>query len=282
MSVTDDQGVAPPDHPLITTLDRVAQASGGYLKARLGPGSGEGWFSAAELLNRPVLIEDFLERIARDLGTTDQRAPASFFFKTWCNLPLMLGLGCSLLEQPIPDLSVDNVLLRVSEIGYVEEVALVSGSFTTLLSNAASGHVDARVVPDRMALHEHLFHTVISEYFAPVIRSLQPMLPFGERFMWATVADTCAGLLTIIAKRLNEPELCRAEAERWVSRTPLKGKTGIVTVEWDGHSEIFLRRGCCCFAYKLEQFGHCKTCPLLSPDDRLQLLQAEIQRQIGQ
>lgn len=85
-----------------------------------------------------------------------------------------------------------------------------------------------------------------------------------------------------IANQPGQQALCSHEVEALVQvpGSPLKGKTGLMLVECNGRSEMFLQRGSCCQYYKVPpENSYCATCPLLSLEEREQRLRDSMSRE---
>jgi ferric iron reductase protein FhuF len=165
---------------------------------------------------------------------------------------------------------------RVGEDGRVAEIAFRENRVATLEDDPDAGADGARPVSTSDDLRFELRDSLAWNHAAPLIETLRPFVPVGSRFMWSTTADTCVGFILLIGNRLKLTSDFQAEADKLAALEPLKGKTGSITVEHNGRSIPVLERGCCCFAYHLEQYDYCKTCPHLPREMRIANTRAEM------
>jgi len=73
----------------------------------------------------------------------------------------------------------------------------------------------------------------------------------------------------LFAKQLDDPQSALDEIPALLERPGLQGASGALCVEHDGRVEHVLQRAVCCFAYRLDQYPNCPTCPLLSRDEQM-------------
>jgi ferric iron reductase protein FhuF len=181
-----------------------------------------------------------------------------------------VSTGSYLLECRVPDVRLDNLAFRFAADGRVEMISFLDDRITVREDDSTAGRPGVRSLATNEALRTELRDCLAWGHVAPLIQVLRPHVPVGDRFMWATTADTVVGFILLLGQRLNLPAGYRMEADALASMEPLKGKTGSTEVSINGHGVPVLVRGCCCFAYHLEQYEHCKTCPLLPPETRLE------------
>lgn len=237
--------------PLARTLERVGEMSN-YLNVRPGTPSGVGWFPASEFANEDSPhLEDFMQRVGSALGTGDRSVMAD---------------------------SASNLALHVNEGGRVDGLAVLEEKFAALPGDPAAGRPGVTVVEDREALRRYFLDRFVGEHLPPVVESMRSRTPLGRRALWAAVADRCASTVIWVAGQLQKEALCQSEVEALVGEPPLVGGTGVVYVEHAGREKMFLKRGSCCFNYKLTG-KNCATCPLLRPEERERRLEEHLARQ---
>ena len=249
------------EHPLMETIARLTRVNGNRLAILSRPGADTTWVTAADVIAQGAqALPALLDRVARHLDTDDRRVSASFFLKAWCTFPVFLGVVAFSTEQRVPDITADNVVLRFGTSGLVDNAALASRGFSLLPTDPAAHHPDARVVADRAELFADLVDSLFTRHLALLVDALRPLVPLSTRYLWATIADTCAGYLAAISRHVGQLEPYYSDAAMLVGRMPLRPRTALVVSE-DADPALVLRRGCCCFAYHLEQYGYCHTCP---------------------
>lgn len=263
---------------LAETLERVGEMSD-YLNVRLGAPSGEGWFPASEFADEDSPhLDDFIKRVGGELGTGDRSVMTSFFFGYYTWQIAAPAIICYLAEDRVPDISAPNVALRVNEGGRVDDLAILEEKFAALAGDPAAGRPGVTVVEDGDALRRYLLDRFVGEHLPPVVESMRRRTPLGRRALWAAVADRCASTVIWVTGQLQKEHLCRSEVEALVGEPPLEGGTGILYVEHAGREEMFLKRGSCCFNYKLTG-ASCATCPLLRPEERKRRLEEHLAMQ---
>lgn len=264
--------------PLAQTLERVGELNE-YLNVRLGAPSGEGWVPASELAyeDSPHL-DPFLERVGAEHETEDRSVMASFFFGYYNWQVAAPAIISYLTESRVPDVSATNLALHVNEAGRVDDLAVLEEKFAALPDDPASKRPGATVVDDGDALRRYFLDRLIEGHLAPLVELLRTRTPLGRRALWAAVADRCASTVIWLTRQLGKEDLCPGEVEALVGEPPLEGKTGVMYVEHAGRTEMFLRRGSCCFYYKLAR-EHCATCPLLPLEERERRLREHLARQ---
>jgi ferric iron reductase protein FhuF len=265
---------------LETSLNHLREATHGHLRARLGVPVELDWIPARTVLSEADhYLPELLGNLATSLGGDSPKVVASFFLKAWLRQIVLASAGCYLLDCVVPDVSIDNLSLRFAPDGRVDEIAFHTGRAVVLDKDDATTDILIERVATRNHLRARLRDILAYEHVAPVIKALRPHVPVGERFMWATTADTCIGMMLLAGKRMGNANHFRDEAEQFGLLEPLKGASGVIDVEYAGQVEPVLKRGCCCFAYHLDQYEHCKTCPLIPLDQRIANIQATMGQQ---
>jgi hypothetical protein len=260
--------------PLTSTLDRIA-AAGEFLEVQIGPATVDGWFHGAALA-RPGSPElaTLLARIGQKYATHDRTVMASHVFGEYHWLPMAVSIGCFLTAQRVPDISSDTVALRFNaEECWFDRIRLLTTRFVCLPSDPEADHPDATVVPDLAALRRYLRQQV-ETHVAQMIETARAQSSLGRRAPWLMAADRFASTIIWLTKEFGDPERCWTEIADLVQAagSPLRGPSGIMTVEHEGRCEYFLDRATCCLAYKVGDGVKCNTCPLLPIEERQQRL----------
>lgn len=266
-----------PETILQETLDRLGTTSGRQLQSRIGLPDEPGWVTGTALCAEPAsFIPGWLDAMEHALGARDRKVVASFFLKAWLRQVVLVSTGGFLLQGRVPDISIDNLGFHVGDDGRVDQIAFLGNDIVTLEDDPAARAEGVRTVANRDELRLALRDMLAWNHVEPLTRALRPFVPVGDRFMWATTADTCVGFILLIGNRLGLDIDYQAEADQLANMEPLNGRTGSMPVEHEGRSIPVLVRGCCCFAYHLDQYGYCKTCPHLPRETRIANTRAEM------
>lgn len=264
------------------TLDQLRHLSRGQLQACVGLPDEPGWVSGETLLAEPSAhVPGWLNAMEQSLNAHDRKVVASFFLKAWLRQVVLASTGSYLLVNRVPDVSIFNLGFHVGDDGRVDQIAFLGNDIVTLEDDPAAGAEGVQTVASQDELRFALRDMLAWNHVEPLTRALRPFVPVGDRFMWATAADTCVGFILLIGNRLGLDIDYQAEADRLADMEPLKGRTGSMRVEHEGRSIPVLVRGCCCFAYHLDQYGYCKTCPHLPRETRIANTRAEMSAEQG-
>jgi len=258
--------VLPPRHPLADSLDRI-NGLGGRARAGLGLAGRPlaAWALATEVADVPSpRLEGSLRRVAVHSATTDRLVITSRFFGSYVWQLATAALGCYLMTRRVPDVSAENVAVHLGDDGRVDEVRFLGGGFAALAGDPVAEHADAVVVPDLAALRELLVRRLTTHHLEELILALQVQRGLGTRALWAAVEDRCLGALLWLANGLDLSGDVEREAEALSRTSPFVGTSRIVAVETELGSELILKRGFCCLAYRLDGHDRCSTCPLRS------------------
>jgi hypothetical protein len=263
-------------HPLLETIERIAGFNN-HLQVRLGPQEGQGWVRAVEFLDpHSPFLERAEARIGAQYETDDRKIRTGWTFAYYCWPIAVVGVAAYLAEQRVPDLAPASLALHLDDDGDIDGIALLSRRFAALPGDPAAEHADVLVLPDQDALRGHL-RAAVEAHLAPLVEIVRARGGWGQRALWATVADRLAYAAIWLSQALQrDSATCRQEVQALVATPPLKGKTGVQEVQHNGQRQLFLQRGACCLAYTLPAHNYCAICPLLSSDERTRRLQAEI------
>lgn len=260
-------------HPLAASFARAEQLSE-HLHAQHGTPAEAGWIRPSDLFAlSSTQLAEWIAVTQRRLHTTAPTIIASALLQSY-QWPLCASaVACYLLDRRVPDLSIDNVLVRFNATGEVDNIAYTSGCFTALSSDSAATHADAHVVADVGALHTAL-RTGIEAHLGAVITRLCEQLGCKPRGLWLNVADALAGNLAWLMPQHNKAatlNVIEAEVAALVRvpGSPLHSKQiGLFALTHEDHTQVYLDRATCCYWYKTEGGDYCTTCPKRTPEDR--------------
>lgn len=104
-----------------------------------------------------------------------------------------------------------------------------------------------------------------------VVAGLREVGALGERALWGQLADTLVATVGQTLDADTAPDTAAETAGRWLrgADPPLWVDPVFARVVVAGTPRLVWRRGSCCLAYRLPQFGLCTGCPLQSRADWL-------------
>ncbi len=271
-------------HPLAETLLRSVNLNK-YFYADIGDLEAD-WFAGEDLLNEGnPLLDEILAHQALHHPHMDSRTRGSYLIGEYSwNVPAV-AVTAYLAEKRVPDLSLNNLALRVSKYTWHEggstgeaermDARFLSGRFAALPDDPAANHPDAIIVPDALALREWLRQS-IEGHFKPLIERVHTKTRLSRHSQWCLVADSCASLFLNGGLVLDNESYGTAEGLAFVKTegSPMKNpNTGFISLTYLDHQETFRERGGCCRYYTLVEDGHkCTSCVLRKPEERNQLL----------
>jgi len=96
------------------------------------------------------------------------------------------------------------------------------------------------------------------------VAALRPLTRRGARALWASVEDTCSGILLWIGEAIGEVRPARGWADVLLGvEPPLAGRAVFLELEHAGGITTIRGRNGCCLAYRLDggRGATCLTCP---------------------
>lgn len=267
------------DHPLAATLARIPVTTW-QPSADIGALEAD-WFSATEMSENEARLDEALALQAADYPQMEARTRGSYLIGEYAWYIPSAAITALLAERRVPDLSLDNVALRVSTVQWQNgeysgeskrlDVRFLSGRFAALPDDPDANHPDALILPDEAALREWLRNT-IEEHFSPLVEQVFAKTRLGRQAQWNLVADACAALFLGAGELVSDQPRGEAEGLAFVKAhgSPMKNpKTGYFTLEYAGHCETYRARGGCCRYYTVsEDAEKCSTCVLVKPEER--------------
>lgn len=274
----------PPDHPLGQSFQRLA-AFNRYLTICLGEQSGAGWHTPEGLLAPDApLLPALIAATQQRFQTTVPNLIGSALFQSYQWPLIAAGVACYLIERRVPDLSVGNVQLRLSEAGDAVGIAFREGAFAALPDDPAAQHPQATLLLDADALRAHL-RVGLETHLGWVIERLEERVGCRSVGLWLAAADRCVStLLWLMQAQESTIGLAALDAEVAalcrVPGSPLAtDKVGLLPIIHQGQTHLFLDRATCCYWYKTEGGEYCSTCPHLTRDERQERLQRYVATQ---
>ncbi|ABG03391.1 conserved hypothetical protein [Rubrobacter xylanophilus DSM 9941] len=250
--------------PLAEALGRVDPDRHRF-RMRAGA-SGEGWVVAAELVSDAALAGRQIQR-ARSRWGLRRREAAAYLVGSYA-----WGVGgpaaaAYVLARRVPDLSPQNVLVRLDEGGGIPEAALCGGRFAALASDPASGHPEALAFPGEPELLAWMRGRLVAG-LGPLVELVSGLTRVGGRTLWGRAADLLAQSFLMVGEDTPDQVGCMRDARAFVSGLPFGERVGFFVVGSGERRRAFMRRSICCQAYRNPGYGYCDSCPALSQEER--------------
>lgn len=249
-------------HPLQETVQKIRQTNA-YLKVEFGhPTNGRG-LAPAELFDATSAHLDHVVTLTQQLlGTKSANVIGSYILQGYQWPFIGTAVAAYLLDQRVPSLSPNDLLVKLSNTGQIESIALTSGRFTALVNDAAAGHPAARTVSHKDALRAVL-RTEIETHLRPVIDHLCQHIGCKPRGLWLAAADRCVSTVTWLMQTIT-PAVTHSRITPEIdglvhcSSSPLYSpKAGLVSELAD----LSCHRVTCCHWHRTAEGGYCANCP---------------------
>jgi len=256
--------------PIALSLER-ANARFGPLGARFGDAP-DGWLRASDVVSSPEAVRDLLDQVQTLYGMdeNERQIAASFLVLGYFWYPMVGALACYLLDRRVPDLSTDAVATHVRD-----GVVFTSPRCFALPDDPDADHPDVTVMADRDELRACLIRK-FDEHATPLFATLRSVAPYGFNGMRTNYVDRLASAVLWLCEQIGDMDLARDEVPACVALVNSKSRAGIIEIEHDGRSGVFLKRSGCCLSYRLPGNEMCDTCSLRSMDDRVEVLRKHL------
>ena len=225
-----------------------------------------GWRRSADVVSNPDAVRELLDQICAVYGMADRQIAASFLVLGYFWYPMAGAIACYLLDDRVPDLALDSVGVDLRG-----GVVFTSLRCFGLPGDPDADHPDLTVVADRAALRACMVRQ-LEEHAAPLFATLRSVAPYGINAMRANYEDRLGSAILWICEQIGDMERAREELPAFIALTREKSRTGIIELEYEGRSGVYLRRGGCCLNYRIPGNEKCDTCCLRPLDERLILL----------
>jgi ferric iron reductase protein FhuF len=268
-------------HPIEETLARLAAANEDYRTTLLAaPHREPGWLSTAAWAapGTPHLDELLTQATAYHKASSQQPA-VSLWFGHYAFTVMAVAITCYLVEQRVPDLSPENVWMRVETEKDMEPAFAWRGRvFAALVNDPNSTHPDCIALPSREALREYLRASLVA-HLTPMVDALRACSSFGKPGLWALAADSAASAFTWIGERIGNPALGLEEARLFnAAPSRLQRKRDFIHVEHCGLHYEMTDRASCCLYYKVEGGRYCSSCPHRPQEERIGMIKNWLER----
>ena len=260
---------APPRALSATFAATLARLGALDIDARLAAPRAPEWIRRDDLL-APGALEQAMARVGAAAETGIAAIQGTWLLEGYVYALLRPAIAALLTERRVPDLGAGNVALRRDDPGDPDAVAFATACFAALPGDAAARAAGATIVDDDRALAAWLRAGIVG-HLAPLVAALRERCRRGERALWASVEDTCSGLLLWTGESLGDPAAaCGLAGLILGAEPPLAGPAVYVEVTHAGGSELLRHRNGCCLAFRCENGDGvaCLTCPRTSMDER--------------
>lgn len=273
------------EHPTAALARRVAGSPAG-MHFRLGRPHEPGWFSLAEIAQRP-LLDEWLDQLPAGRAGLRNVAAANIALKlTMCVArPLMVALHG---ERRFPVLTGADVFVRRLADGRFDELALAETPVCAV-----------RPDPGEVAVPARELITVAADGFfgvlGPVLEALRSSGRYGLKGLWGGTQDMLGATSLLVARRSDLPQwivwrdveaLLDTLSER-VSHA--KARPQPFSVPCSRGEALFTVKGTCCLRYReygLRPSDHardasafCHTCPFVDEGTRRQHFTEKVARE---
>ena len=236
--------------PIVATLDAVRVLRGEApvhgVTPRLIVDDPAGWLPATRFTDGsalPALLDAARERWGASPAAAAALAWKSYTY--WLSLPAVIGFAAA---GRVPDLSADNVLIRLQGNAPFLEVGLRQPFVAVAPGDPLAASPYAQTVDD---LPGYLRRTLVDEHLAAVLDGLHGLVHVGRRTLLGSLASAVAYGLVRCADVLPVPIVPTA-------RTLLTalGVEHLVEIS----DQLTVRRRTCCLAFTLPEPKICSGC----------------------
>lgn len=251
--------------PMAATLGRVASHID-HLRVSYGDIPAN-WLRCSDIVADPNVVRVLLDQVCALYEMDDRQVAASVLVLGNFWYPLTGAVACYLAEQHVPVVAADAVAIDL-RAGAV----FTSPYFYALLDEPDAAHPHALIVNDRAQLRARLVRQFDQHHATPLFKTRRAVAPYGLNGMRANYVDRLASAILWLCEQLGEPEVGKDEVTAFVATACEKRRTGVIEIQSKGRSGVYLRRGGCCFNYRLPGSEKCDTCSLRPMNERIALL----------
>ncbi len=227
---------------------------------------GEDWHRFDRLTTVEALRERIPQLAAERYG--DDRQVATAFLAARLLSPLARLATRPVLEQGRA-IGVDpgHLWLRRHPRGWHNAMSLAAPRFVVTSADEWAGLGDVEVVDDLDAVRDEAVAAALA-LAVPLVGRLRRVGSVGERALWGQFTDALVGAVARRHDGHGDAEAARAEVDPLLATDDrLWVDPEIARVEVDAHVGLAWRRGSCCLAYRLDEYGYCTGCPLISREE---------------
>lgn len=230
------------------------------------------WFSVAELATENQCMELLFQQLLSHYKTDRLRPPAMFWFGHYAYTVELITFACFVVEGRVPDLSTDQVWLRIGESTDIQNLAWRGRRFAGLPDDPDASHPDCIVLPTREALREYM-REQLTVHFTPLVHAISAYSSLGKPGLWEIAADYTAFAFVALGELLGDEAIGMKESQAF-SATPsrLSVRRNFIPIEHLGIKHYLLDRVSCCLYYQVGDGKYCHSCPHRPVEERVDLM----------
>ncbi|MEM8857205.1 MAG: (2Fe-2S)-binding protein [Chloroflexota bacterium] len=270
-------------HPLTETFTQVKRVVE-HVNAQLEPDDLLSWMAPSDLFgDSSQTLADLRKFFEKSLKTTSKNVLGSALIQAYQWQIIMTAVGCFLVSKRVPDISLNNVRVKLfednedGEVG-VGQVAFITGRFFALPNDPAASHPDAEIVTDVAALRFRMRLGIV-EHFNWVISRIGHYIGTKPRGLWLDVADNCVSTIIWFMQEIDANVASTAVEHEIKSLIRIQGsplnfrKLGIFTLTYKDKTQAHHNRASCCYWYRYDdpEAGYCSSCPRRPMEERREL-----------
>lgn len=267
---------------LVRTLERIARLGDGYDLQR--PVNTDDWLRADALIHGGEEFERLIERLGTSASDPKAgRAIGSRFVLLYLRFlwPVVASFA---LERRVPDVSAENLLVRLDGSGWPAAFALAEPRFAVLDADPDVAEASF-VARDEAELLGWLHERSIDANAAPLIEVIRTRLLTSGTALWGNVAAAFAHpLLWHVQHVAPEATAVVRDAEALLSLRDgprLDDQVRFLRVIQDDEEWTVHARRTCCLRWCLPGESRCADCPLVREPEAGAFLRAELSEAIA-
>ena len=230
------------------------------------------WFCVADLVTERRLMEQLFQRLLSHYKSSRRRPPAMFWFGHYAYTIELITFAFFVTEGRVPDLSMNQVWMRLGESTDIQNVAWKGRSFAALPEDPDASHPDCVVLPTRDALRAYMREQLIA-HLTPLVESISAYSSLGKPGLWEIAAEYTAFAFVALGELLGDEAIGAQESESFSSpQSRLHVRRGFIPIEHIGTTHYLLDRISCCLYFQVEGGRYCHSCPHRPVEERIHLM----------
>lgn len=230
------------------------------------------WLSVADLVTESQPMEFLFRQLLSHYKTDRLRPPAMFWFGHYAYTIELITFAFFVVEGRVPDLSPDQVWLRIGENTDIQNLAWRGRRFAALPDDPDASHPDCMVLPTRQALREYMREQLTS-HLTPLVDTISTYSSLGKPGLWEIAADYTAFAFVALGELLGDEAIGMKESQAFsAQRSRLSVRRSFILIEHLGTTHYLLDRVSCCLYYQVGDGKYCHSCPHRPVEERVDLM----------
>lgn len=250
-----------------------------------GPPSGAGWHFGEDILAGNGELNEMLERSGAFWKTESAFLQAALLMPFYTGPIVSAAVQGLYLGERVPDVKAENFAVRLDENGEVAGYALRTRKFAALAADPASAHAGATAVPDRDALIDWMFDSIIERHLRPLFALVREHARINKNVLWSGIACDCASVLMGLqrSEHLTINEVF-AEKTALLENGPeeLRDWITLYTLQSGDVTALHMRYENCCQKYLHPDLGKCGYCGLRTVEEQRKMQQKQLDRRVAE